>query len=201
MLRFLERIRARDVLRKKRIAKRVVKLHIGCGTDYKFGWVNIDNNSDKNIKKLDLNWDLRWGLPFPDSSVEFIYNEHFLEHLTVEEGLKMLSECRRTLKTGGILRVAMPDLKVCMEDYFNPDWKSDPRFDAFKFVKTRAEMINLSFRWWGHQHLYDEEELKRRLLEVGFEKIKFCSLGESEKDDLRDLEVRDSSILIAEATK
>ena len=27
----------------------IVKLHVGCGTNYIDGWVNIDNNSDNNI--------------------------------------------------------------------------------------------------------------------------------------------------------
>src|SRR5579863_148355 len=75
-----------------------IKLNIGCGTDYKKGWINIDNNSDENIKKLDLNWDLRNPLPFKDNSVDFIFNEHFIEHLTVEEGLKSNIDFKRVLK-------------------------------------------------------------------------------------------------------
>ena len=31
-----------------------LKLNLGCGNDYKEGWINIDNNSANNIKKLDL---------------------------------------------------------------------------------------------------------------------------------------------------
>jgi len=42
---------------------RPLMLNLGCGTDYKPGWVNIDNNSDNNIEKLDLNWDLRNRCP------------------------------------------------------------------------------------------------------------------------------------------
>ena len=57
-----------------------VKLNLGCGTDYKKGWINIDNNSDDNIEKLDLNWDLRKPLPFKDNSVDFVEHEHFELH-------------------------------------------------------------------------------------------------------------------------
>lgn len=32
----------------------LIPLHIGCGTLYKEGWINIDNNSDHNIQKLDI---------------------------------------------------------------------------------------------------------------------------------------------------
>lgn len=68
------------------LSKDCIKLHIGCGTVYKEGWINIDNNSDNNIEKMDFMWDLRKPLPLPENSVDFIYNEHFLEHLTVDEG-------------------------------------------------------------------------------------------------------------------
>ena len=69
-----------------------VKLHIGCGTVYLDGWINIDNNSDNNIKKLDINFDLRNPLPFKDDTVDFIFNEHFLEHLTIQEGQRTLKD-------------------------------------------------------------------------------------------------------------
>jgi len=93
------------------IQKGNIKLHLGCGTIYKEGWINIDNNSDKNIQKLDLDWDLRNSLPFPDNSVDFIFNEHFLEHLTVEEGIQAIKDFFRVLKPGGTMRIAMPDLE------------------------------------------------------------------------------------------
>jgi len=180
-----------------------VKLHSGCGTNYKKGWINLDNNSEHNILKLDLEWDLRWPLPISDNSVDFIYHEHFLEHLTIEEGLKSLSDFRRVLKPGGIMRVAMPDLEWSMKEYFNPKWRENPGLEKWglAFVQTRAELINISFRAWGHKHLYDSEELERRLREAGFSKIVFCKHGESQHVCLSQLETREESILIAEAEK
>ncbi len=182
-----------------------LKLNLGCGTDYKPDWINIDNNSYKNIKKLDINWDLSRGIPFENNSVDFIFNEHFLEHLTVEEGQTFLKDCKRVLKKGGVLRISMPDLENTVKDYFNPNWKEEKK-DFYKkfgldFIKTRAEKINISFRWWGHKWLYDGEELERRLKEAGFNNIKFCNLRESEYPDLRNLETRNESTLIAEVIK
>jgi predicted SAM-dependent methyltransferase len=189
----------------KRIIKNKdkIKLHIGCGTNYFEGWINIDNNSDNNIQKLDINFDLRNQLPFIDNSVDFIYNEHFLEHLTVEEGLKTLKDFKRVLKPGGVLRIAMPDLESSVKEYYNPDWKSNPTIKKFglEFIQTKAELINISFRWWGHKWLYDWEELERRLKEAGFTKIKRCTIKESDYEQLKGLETRDESTLIAEAVK
>lgn len=182
-----------------------VKLHIGCGTVYKNNWINIDNNNDKNIEKLDINWDLRHPLPFLDNSVDFIYNEHFLEHLTIDEGQAFLKDCQRVLKTSAIMRIAMPDLKAIINAYLNLNYFEDNKVYIKKyglgFVKTRAEMLNIDFRWWGHQHLYDEEELVRRLSEVGFAQIEICEIHKSRHKELCNMETREQSTLIVEAIK
>ena len=182
-----------------------IKLHVGCGTVYKKGWINIDNNSDSNISRIDLPWDLRAPLPFPKDSVDFIYNEHFLEHLGVEEGLRALRDFRRVLKPGGVARIAMPDLAGIVSAYMNPESleKSQPFLKQYglDFVKTRAEMLNINFRWWGHQWLYDWEELERRLKEAEFSAIVQCRTYKSGFEDLCNLESREESTLIAEAMK
>lgn len=180
-----------------------VMLNIGCGTDYKVGWINIDNNSDNNINNLDLNWDLRNPLPFQDNSVDYIFNEHFLEHLTLEEAQKSMKDFMRVLKKGGVMRIAMPNLVDVVELYNNPNWKSEAFLKKFglDFVKTKAELININFRWWGHKWLYDWEELERRLNEAGFNKVKKCKLRQSTHNELQNLETRDQSTLIAEVRK
>lgn len=183
----------------------VLKLNLGCGRDYKRGWINIDNNPSKSIKNLDINWDLSINIPFENNSVDFIFNEHFLEHLTVEEGQVFLKDCKRVLKDGGVLRISMPDLETTVKDYFNPNWKEDKKeyYKKFglEFIKTKAEKININFRSWGHKWLYDKEELERRLKEAGFKNIKFCELKESDYPELRNLETRNESTLIAEVVK
>lgn len=188
-------------LLKKQTGK--IKLNVGCGTDYKEGWINIDNNSDNNIEKLDLNWDLRNPLPFADGSVDFIFNEHFLEHLTVEEGAAALKDFMRVLKKGGVLRIAMPDLEASVRLYLDPKWKHAPYLKKFNLqsVQTPAELLNMNFRWWGHKWLYDWKELERRLRAVGCKHLVRGELKKSKHAELRNLEIRDESQLIAEVTK
>ena len=180
-----------------------LKLNVGCGTDYKKGWVNIDNNSDENIEKLDLNWDLRNPLPFEDNSVDYIFHEHFQEHLTPEEGIKITKDLMRVLKPDGVLRIATPDLEYIVDKYLHLDLKDDPVLTKFglDFIQTRAERMNVGFRWWGHKWMYDWEELERRLKESGCSKIKRCKLRKSTHSSLCNLETREESNLIAEVTK
>lgn len=198
--------RTRGKTRIKKLLERYpdkIMLNVGCGTDYKDGWINIDNNSDNNIEKLDLNWDLRNPLPFADNSVDYIFNEHFFEHLTVEESRAAMQDFMRTLKPGGVMRIAMPDMEDVVELYLDKNWKKRPIFKnhGLTFVQTRAEMVNMSFHWWGHKWLYDWEELVRRAHEIGYDKIQRCTWRKSKHAALKNLETREGSILIAEITK
>lgn len=160
------------------------------------GWLNVDLDAPG----ADLHWDLRIPLPLPNGSVDFIFNEHFLEHLDLRSGLAFLRECRRLLAAGGTLRIAMPDLDFVLER-FRDDWRDQDwlRRPAYKNVDTRVRMLNMAMHEWGHQYLYNREELGLRLRECGFTNVLFCRNGDSEHPVLRGLETRTDSMLVAEA--
>lgn len=173
-----------------------LKLHIGCGNVRFEGWINIDKESRKGCKRLDV----RKNLPYDDNCVEFIYNEHVIEHFTAKEGLKVLKEFYRVLTVDGVLRIATPDLDYVIEKY-NGSWQDQVWLKNYTYIQTRAEMLNTAFRNWEHQYLYNEEELTRRLKEAGFKKIYRKVLNESDYKELRNRETRPDSTLILEAVK
>jgi predicted SAM-dependent methyltransferase len=148
----------------------------------------------------DIVWDLRNGLPVPDQSCRLIYSEHVLEHLPVADGVKLLRDCRRALIPGGVVRIAMPSLDVLLEKSVNGNWRDQDwlKWPGHEFIQSRAEMLNISFRSWDHQWLYDREELHRRLTESGFTIIRDVGWGESEEPDLCNRETRKDSMLICE---
>ena len=57
---------------------------------------------------LDLpEWDAdTMAIPFGDDMVDIIYALHFLEH--VKEPIKLLRECERVLRPGGVINVVVP---------------------------------------------------------------------------------------------
>jgi predicted SAM-dependent methyltransferase len=175
-----------------------LKLHVGCGKVKFPGWVNIDIEPGA----ADLIIDVRKGLPFDDESVDYIYNEHFIEHLTYEECEKVLQEFWRVLKKGGVLRIATPDLDYIIDRYIN-NWRDQEwlTWPEYSFIKTRGEMLNISFRWWGHKYLYNEEDLRNQLKKANFKKIVRCEWGKSKHASLCGLETRKDSKLILEAEK
>jgi predicted SAM-dependent methyltransferase len=175
------------------------RLHVGCGRNRFPGWINAEISP-----RAELIIFLEKPLPFRSGTLDRIYSEHVLEHLEWNTTVHFLSEAHRTLRVGGVIRTAMPDLGALVESYQNDwrqqDWLSWPQY---RFIKTRAQMMNIAFRWWGHRHLYDEEELGRALREAGFHEneIRRCGHGVSDHADLCGLETRTDSKLIVEATR
>lgn len=177
--------------------RKLRRLHVGCGKNCFDNWINADIHP-----KSDLIVFLQKRLPFSQNSLDRIYSEHVIEHVPYPVGVFFFREAYRTLTPGGVLRVAMPDLDDLVDGY-RTNWR---RFDwvnwpEYRFIKTRAEMMNIGFRWWDHQHLYNREELERALREAGFSKISFEKNGFSRFSDLVGLETRLDSKLIAEAVK
>lgn len=82
-------------------------VNLGCGRTIHSEWVNLDVEPHGHGVRR---WDVRKALPFPDDSVDMVYHSHLLEHLPSEEGGRLLRECFRILRHGGIVRVAVPDL-------------------------------------------------------------------------------------------
>jgi predicted SAM-dependent methyltransferase len=176
-------------------APRPLKLCLGAGGAPIAGWVNVDFEPG-----CDVRLDLRFPLPVADASVALIASEHVIEHLALEDGVGLMRECRRVLADDGVLRIATPDLAALVLAY-QGDWRAQDwvNWPGHEWIDSAARMLNVSFRSWGHLHLYDEAELTRRLREAGFASTRRCALGESPTPGLAGLETRADSLLVVEA--
>jgi predicted SAM-dependent methyltransferase len=200
----------RDLLRRRRLREfrramqafpRPYRLHLGCGQIRFEGWVNVDLSTGNDA--TDVVWDVTDPLPVEDCACRLIYSEHLVEHLTVEDARRLLVECHRALAPGGILRLAMPSLERLVEQYGSGRWREQPWLSQpeNRHVSTPCEMLNVAFRSWGHEWLYDAEELHRRLSEAGFTDIRDMDSGFSEVPDLANRERRPDSLLVCEARR
>lgn len=155
-----------------------MQLHIGSGALQIEGWINIDIDAHPGVDHV---LDVREGLPF--ASVDFIFAEHFIEHLTFSEAATFLTECRRVLSEEGSLRVSTPNLDwVWLTHYKHPQ-----SLATDEAVIGCLEM-NRAFHGWGHQFLYNAPMLARLLEDAGFEAVELCRYGESTIPELRNLE-------------
>ena len=165
------------------------KLHFGAGPMTLPGWLNTDIISGDAYVNLDRR------LPISDAVFAYAFGEHVIEHLLESTGRALLSELHRVLRPGGVLRLATPDLVKLIAIY--EDRNPDVDRAAFgqhldeitgKTHERACQILNDSLRLWGHQYIYDEEDLRASLLDAGFESVERAEAGESPHRALRGLE-------------
>ncbi len=98
-----------------------LRLNLGCGKDFRDGFINIDLYSDNPYV---VNMDIR-NLEFDDNSVDTILASDILEHFSHREVDRLLSEWARVLRPGGELIVRCPNLKLQIAAYVRGDWNAD----------------------------------------------------------------------------
>ena len=179
------------------------KVQLGCGERRLNGWVNVDINRTVHP---DVRIDLRGGFPAPAGTVARIFSEHLLEHLTLDDGRRLLDDCHAALEPGGIIRIAMPDLRYVVERYLRGGDGAGPGLEvaedpALRSIDSPALLLNHALRSWGHLYLYDLDELRLRLRQAGFSEVEPREAGLSPDPDLVGLEQRLESRLVVEATK
>lgn len=169
------------------------RLHLGASNNALDGWLNTDifpNHS--SIVYLDATK----RFPFKDNTFDYILSEHMIEHVEYQAAIAMLRESFRTLKPGGRVRVATPDLRVLLalhsaektvaqRNYI--DWAS-ARFTPGVVECKDVFVINNFFRAWGHCFIYDSDALSHALLATGFCDIKSYKPGDSDDPNLKNLE-------------
>lgn len=169
-----------------------MKLNLGCGAQVVETWINVDYSLGARLAKVplfgalnrrlrlfNLDWDSRIALhdltkplPWTDGSCDAIYSSHTLEHLTRDDGRRLLAECHRVLRPGGILRIVVPDVKAIVDRYSSGDVPADSLLDELGvlYEKSGSRLKNsLSpFIQYPHKCMYDAPTLKKVMDAVGF---------------------------------
>jgi len=176
--------------------KKGIFLEVGAGDKKgEHGWVTIDMS-----RKCDIYWDLRKGIPFPDSSISRIYSSHFLEHLSFKEGQEFLDDCLRVIVPGGIFSICVPNARIYLEAYL-----MDSDFDTNLFITyqpaynntTKIDYVNyMAYMDGHHKYMFDEENLIHILNSKGFKNSRL-----REFDPQIDHKDRDYESIYAEAEK
>lgn len=154
-----------------------VLLHLGSGPDRRAGWTNVDL-----YFPAELCLDLTRPLPFPDASVDAIYSQHFVEHLTKQQTAGLLLECARVLRPGGWLRISTPDL----EHYWHL-WREE---SAGAPGADSADAINEVMRLHDHLYIYDLRTLAALFAAAGLEEVGRQPAQKSRSSYLEGLESR-----------
>jgi SAM-dependent methyltransferase len=111
-------------------------LQCGSGPQLRQGWLNTDmlhlrTRDDKEVQRgriavLDnshyfLEHDATEPFPFADEAFDWVYSEHFVEHLHPGDTIAWLEDVRRILRPGGRVRISTPDLRKYVRGYLEDD--------------------------------------------------------------------------------
>jgi SAM-dependent methyltransferase len=169
----------------------ILQVNVGCGQNPTKGWMNFDNSLSLRVAKIPFfadfllklkfikmpqyqfiefakennikHGDAIKGLPLQDTSVDALYSSHMLEHLDRSEADKFLREAFRLLRPGGIIRLAVPDIKKLVELY-NKSGDADTFIDSTLLCGPRPSSLlqrlnNLLVGSRNHQWMYDGRSL------------------------------------------
>ena len=165
-----------------------LKLNIGSFTTmYHHGWLNLDivqlNQWAERYQYKFIHMDARKPIMLNNNTVDLISSCHMLEHLSWDEGLGFLKECRRIMKPDAVMRLSVPDAEKIINYYKNNELSI---FDEINVVSAKNSCE--SFKLWsllfeGHKIAYDERSLKKISEEAGF-KFTRCKFNEGNKQIL-----------------
>ena len=145
--------------------------------------------------------------PWPDASAEAIYSSHTLEHLSRDDGARLLRECSRVLAPGGVIRIVVPDLGVILSDYEKGDF---PAVDLLERLGVFSEMpgdgrlrrLLAPYVRFPHRCMYDAHSLNEALRGAGLDaRLHPPQISRIADVDAVESEERTRGSLIAEAQK
>lgn len=152
------------------LAQEEVKIYYGCGHASQDGYVNVDIRWTPTV---DLMADLQWCQKHLTGSCDEVFLSHVLEHYeypgkvyrdgpnTVPRALRCIFNM---LKPGGIIRLAVPDLRVLLEIYFEGNHQLYPKL----LGRIYGEQ---NYRENLHKCGFDHEFLCYCLKKAGFTEI------------------------------
>lgn len=145
-----------------------IKLNLGCFNKKMHGFINVDIREDVSPDRVD---DIFRLSTFENNSADYIYACHVLEHIERKQVLPALKRWYEVLKSGGIVRIAVPDCAAIFAHYFY--WGD---------LKAIYSSLGGSQKHIADYHLahFDFKTLEELLLEAGFQNVKLYDRWKTE---------------------
>jgi predicted SAM-dependent methyltransferase len=146
-----------------------------------------------------LHYDLAYGIPFQDASVPAVYSSHFFEHIAKKDAERLLKECFRVMKPGGMIRIVVPSLETevkkmreAVEQYGGGDVKAVQQY-------LTSNIIGYNNAYNNHRWMYNFDEMREVLMGAGFTDVTERTFREGAFPDVERIETRGG--LAVEAVK
>lgn len=170
-----------------------LKINVGCGSRFHRDWLNFDLHA---YTPEVVACDLTKGIPVADGEADVVYSAAVLEHIRPRDLSGFLAECRRALRSGGVLRLAVPDLEQQAKFYLDslaridkgdPVAPSDREWMVLEMLdqSTREETGGEMLRFLSQEEIPNQEFILKRIGVEGAELINQISTWRDQKNVLR----------------
>ena len=163
-----------------KLKNNVNKIYMGCGDDYKEGYIGCDIRKTKTSKIICKAWELSKHI----KNLEEIYSRHMVEHLTYTEFNETLKDWNKALLGGGRIHIICPDLDfhimqfqnaIFDEKNYNNQWSNFSHSVAGLYGWQRECDINdknTKIKYWDvHKSGYNKKLMYFYLNRNGFNNI------------------------------
>ncbi|MHC4555826.1 MAG: glycosyltransferase [Planctomycetota bacterium] len=179
------------------------KLNVGCGSDYRQGFVNIDGNP--NLPKVDYILDIKPGVlleHFEPGSFNYILAQDFLEHHFHWETRRLLEDFHVLLSSKGQLDIRLPNIEAVVNDphkdiaekviYLYGGQDMQQRWETSSPNSSRQRYP----QYFCHKYGWTPESIRSELLSVGFLPVEITREGwnmriVAEKNSITSVQVED----------
>lgn len=144
-----------------------VKINLGCGADYREGYINVDDWSMSDCK-CDIKTSI-FDYKCEPNSVDEILLSHVAMYIRPDEMFRLLSNCYQWLKKGGFIEIETIDLDIVLDIALNGEKYKKELFGLENIFGTK----DTGPHRWG----WSKEELTNVLLSAGFRFISPSSHG------------------------
>lgn len=174
------------------------RLNMGSGLIMPSDWTNVD--------KLDYGGnivaDVLEGLPFPDEHFDYTVCNHSIQMIKFDDLPRAFTELKRVLKTGGTLRILIPDFEWALHIRQTHQTSKLPIAD---YIEPNEDSKFLRYIFWhgDARSAFTARSLTNTLNRNGFQNVRQCSFGETFSGDpeVTKLDSREDESLIIEGVK
>lgn len=145
----------------------ILRLNIGCGNDYREGFINIDGRADLPRIDMVINLSKESLLKcFEEGSVDNILANDFIEHHFHWEAVRLMKEFFVLLKPGAVLEMRLPDFEfICSSTDLSMTKKINLLFGGQDIPQGEADPSSRKRypEFFCHKYAYTQEIMKKSL--------------------------------------
>lgn len=160
-----------------------MKLNVGCGTDYRDGFVNIDGSDtlERVDRVIDISTESLLKF-FERDSIEYILAQDIIEHHYHWEAIELLTQFHGLLQKGGVVEIRVPDSEYIINSWRIPLARKLVLLYGGQDIPqgTDAEMdaSRKQFpQYFCHKYGWTRTSMTSELVKIGFSNVRTARAG------------------------